>query len=58
MIQSPYRFSNAAAGVRGPAPYRGEHNAYVLHEWIDLDDETLTALGRERILLAEEPDLS
>lgn len=34
IAQSPYRFSQAAAGVRGPAPHRGEHNESVLNEWL------------------------
>jgi len=34
ITQSPYRFSNADSGVRGPAPHRGEHNAQVLEDWL------------------------
>ena len=34
ITQSPYRFSNARAGVRGVAPHRGEHNAEVLADWL------------------------
>lgn len=34
ITQSPYRFSNADSGVRGPAPHRGEHNAEVLSQWL------------------------
>jgi len=37
VVQSPYRFSAAEAGVRGPAPYRGEHNDEVLRDWLDVD---------------------
>lgn len=32
--QSPYRFSAAAASVRGGAPHQGEHNAEVLRDWL------------------------
>lgn len=44
--QSPYRFSNAVSGVRGPAPHLGEHSAEVLRDWLglaDTDIENLTA---------------
>ena len=34
IAQSPYRFSQAQSSVRGPAPYRGEHNEAVLQEWL------------------------
>ncbi|SUZ57391.1 uncharacterized protein METZ01_LOCUS10245 [marine metagenome] len=37
--QTPYRFSNAEAAVRGGAPHRGEHNEEVLRDWLELDDE-------------------
>ncbi|MEM8768339.1 MAG: CoA transferase [Pseudomonadota bacterium] len=35
--QTPYRLSNADTGVRGGAPFLGEHNLEVLQEWLDLD---------------------
>ncbi len=34
ITQSPYRFSAARSGVRGPAPHRGEHNRAVLADWL------------------------
>ena len=34
ITQSPYRFSAARSGVRGPAPHRGEHNSAVLVDWL------------------------
>ena len=48
VTQSPYRFSNATSGVRGPAPHRGEHNLEVLSEWLGnttTDVEFLTRTG-------------
>ncbi len=38
VVQSPYRFSNAESGVRGPAPWKGEHNFEVLRDWLGIDD--------------------
>ncbi len=37
VVQSPYRFSEAEAGIRRPAPWKGEHNAEVLLEWLGAD---------------------
>jgi CoA:oxalate CoA-transferase len=48
VIDSPYRFSGAASGIRNPAAYRGEHNAQVLGEWLGMsadDVEGLVATG-------------
>jgi len=53
MADSPYRFSGAAAGVRGPAAHQGEHNQEVLEEWLrfsqaqinDLIDSGLLVTG-------------
>lgn len=53
VVQSPYRFSAAAAGVRGPAPYRGEHNREVLAEWAGWDGPRLDALEASGALCAE-----
>ncbi len=54
VAQSPYRFSAATSGVRGPAPYRGEHNREVLHEWLGLDEAEVDAAARSGGLLAED----
>lgn len=54
--QSPYRFSAARAGVRGPAPHRGEHNAEVLGEWLGLSGEDVAALTEDGVLGRAEPD--
>jgi len=40
VVQSPYRFSAAKAGIRRPAPWRGEHNAEVLRDWLGAEDTT------------------
>ena len=44
VTQSPYRFSNAKSGVRGPAAHRGEHNREVLKDWLNFDDDAVSAL--------------
>jgi crotonobetainyl-CoA:carnitine CoA-transferase CaiB-like acyl-CoA transferase len=44
VTQSPYRFSGARSGVRGPAPHRGEHNVEVLGEWLGKSQAQVTAL--------------
>ena len=50
ITQSPYRFSNARSGVRGPAPHRGEHNADVLLDWLDKSVESVDTLLASGVL--------
>jgi crotonobetainyl-CoA:carnitine CoA-transferase CaiB-like acyl-CoA transferase len=50
VTQSPYRFSDATSGVRGPAPHRGEHNAQVLEEWLGHKADQLDALYHAGVL--------
>ncbi len=54
MAQTPYRFSQAASGVRGPAPHKGEHNAEVLRSWLGLSDAEIAALAERGILTRDE----
>jgi len=54
ITQSPYRFSNASSGVRGPAPHRGEHNMAVLAEWLALAPAAVEDLKQAGVLLADE----
>ena len=56
VIQAPYEFSNAASGVRGPAPRRGEHNVEVLGDWLSLSGSRLAELQQSRTLLSESDD--
>jgi len=51
--QSPYRFSAATSGVRGPAPARGVHNAEVLGAWIGASAAEVEALVAQGVLSAE-----
>jgi crotonobetainyl-CoA:carnitine CoA-transferase CaiB-like acyl-CoA transferase len=44
VAQSPYRFSQAYSGVRGPAPHQGEHNEEVLREWLGKSREEVSEL--------------
>jgi len=53
VVQSPYRFSAAASGVQGRAPFRGEHNEQVLAEWACLADREIATLTNAGVLLAE-----
>ena len=55
VIDSPYRFSDAASGVHAPAPYRGEHNAAVLTDWLDMAPADVAALETSGALLHESP---
>ena len=55
VMDSPYRFSDAASGLHGVAPYRGEHNADVLAEWLGADGATVRALEEAGVLVAETP---
>jgi len=48
--QSPYRFSSAKAGVRGPAPHRGEHNHAVLADWLGLGSDDVDQLLEAGVL--------
>lgn len=48
--QSPYRFSDARAGVRGVAPHRGEHNAQVLGEWLGLNAQAVADLAKAGVI--------
>lgn len=50
IIQSPYRFSKAKSGVKGPAPHRGEHNVEVLGEWLGKSVAEVDALTTQSVL--------
>lgn len=51
--QSPYRFSNARSGIRGPAPHRGEHNVEVLGEWLGRTPDEVADLRAAGVLLRD-----
>jgi crotonobetainyl-CoA:carnitine CoA-transferase CaiB-like acyl-CoA transferase len=51
VLQSPYRFSDADAGVQGPAPRLGQHNAEVAAEWLGTDATAIATMEDEGILV-------
>ena len=54
VAQSPYRWSSATSGVKGPAPHRGEHNGEVLAEWLGLSDAEVADLAAAGVVLRDE----
>ena len=54
LTQSPYRFSNARAEVRGVAPHRGEHNRAVLEDWLAMADREIGEFVESGALLRDE----
>lgn len=50
ITQSPYRFSDAKSGVRGPAAHRGVHYREVLHDWLDMKDNEIDTLLSNEIV--------
>lgn len=56
IVQSPYRFSEARSGVKGPAAHRGEHNREILQAWLKLSDEEVAQLMESDAVVAFDPD--
>lgn len=56
VMRSPYRFRNAESRVRGPAPWRGEHNRAVLGDYLGMSAAELTALEEAGVLLSDRPE--
>ena len=54
ITQSPYRFSAAKSGVRGPAPHRGEHNVEVLVGWLNKTADEVGDLHAQGVLKLDE----
>jgi crotonobetainyl-CoA:carnitine CoA-transferase CaiB-like acyl-CoA transferase len=50
VLNTPYRFSNASAGVRGVPAFRGEDNGIVLSEVLGLDDDEIADLERTGVI--------
>ena len=58
VAQSPYRWSSARSGVKGPAPHRGEHNREVLAEWLGLTNDEISDLHATGVLHRDEAALA
>jgi crotonobetainyl-CoA:carnitine CoA-transferase CaiB-like acyl-CoA transferase len=56
VVESPYRFSEASAGIRGPAPWRGEHNAEALGDWLGLGADEVDRLTGAGVLHRDVPE--
>ena len=54
VTNTPYRFSDADAGVRGPAAHRGEHNYDALQDWLGITAGEIDALHQQGVLLFDE----
>ena len=52
VVQSPYRFSDAASGARGASPRQGEHNDEVLADWLGFDRGAVDALRSSGVLVS------
>jgi CoA:oxalate CoA-transferase len=53
VVDSPYRFSSASAGVRAGASRAGAHNRAALADWLELGGAALDELERCGVLRAE-----
>jgi CoA:oxalate CoA-transferase len=56
VLNTPYRFSDAEAGVRGRPAFRGEHNAEVLMDLLGRSREEIAELEAGGVLSARLPD--
>jgi CoA:oxalate CoA-transferase len=54
ITNTPYRFSAAESGVRGPAPYRGEHNFEAIADWLGDAAPDLEGLHDSGVLLQDD----
>jgi len=55
VLNSPYRFSEASAGVRGRPAFRGEDNRDVLCAVLEMNDEDVDALERDAVISSRVP---
>jgi len=50
IVQPPFKFSNANARVRGPAPEVGEHTREILRSYLGLSDDKIDGLFEAEVL--------
>ncbi len=55
VLNSPYRFSQAQAGVRGRPAFRGEHNSEVLTSLLGLGEDEIAELETQGVLSSRLP---
>jgi len=55
VLNSPYRFSDASAGVHGSPAFRGEHNADVLGQWLGRSPDELARLEADGVVSSRVP---
>ena len=55
IANSPYHFSNATSGVRGPVSHRGENYEEILQGWLNLGESEIEQLTSKNIVLFD-PD--
>ncbi len=56
VLNSPYRYSRATAGIRGVPAFRGEDNRYVLTELLGLGESELDELERTAVISSRLPE--
>ena len=54
ITQSPYRFSAAKSGVRGPAAHRGEHFDEILTDWLSMTDQGISQLRADNVVIYDQ----
>ena len=50
LTNMPFRMSKSTASIDRPAPMIGEHNSYVFHDILGLDQEEITKLEEEKVI--------
>jgi len=56
VLNSPYRFSDADAGVHGRPAFRGEHNREILAGWLARTPDELARLEADGVLSSRVPE--